>query len=58
MGVSYFIIACEGTALSLVVMVQNVELEEPADCMWWFKNVCWHVGILVVSGLIGEYYMT
>lgn len=58
MGVSYLIVACGGTALSLVVMVQKVKLEEPADCMWWFKNACWNVGIPIVSGLVGEYYMT
>lgn len=56
MGAGYFTVACGGTALSLVIMVQNVKLEVPADCMWWFKNACWHVGIPVVSGLIGEYY--
>ena len=58
MGVSSFVVACGGTALSLVVMVQNVKLEEPAGCMWLFKDACWHVGIPVVSGLVGEYYMT
>ncbi len=42
MRVSYFMIACKGTALSLVVMIQNVKLEEPADCTWY---ACWHVGI-------------
>ena len=57
MGASYFTVACGGTALSIVVMLQNVKLEEPADCMWWFKNACWHVGIPVVTGLIGEYFL-
>ena len=57
MGASYFTVACGGIALSLGVMIQNVKLKEPADCMWWFKNACWHVGIPVVLGLVGEYYM-
>ncbi|CAF9915235.1 MAG: Para-hydroxybenzoate--polyprenyltransferase, mitochondrial precursor (PHB:polyprenyltransferase) [Alectoria fallacina] len=56
MGAIYFTVACGGTALSLVVMIQKVKLEEPANCMWWFKNAFWHVGIPVCSGLVGEYY--
>lgn len=55
MGASYLIVACGGTALSLGTMIQNVKLEEPANCMWWFKNACWHIGIPVASGLMGEY---
>ncbi|KAL9043514.1 MAG: hypothetical protein Q9214_003303 [Letrouitia sp. 1 TL-2023] len=57
MGPSYFTVACGGTALSLVTMLQNVKLEEPANCMWWFKNAYWLVGLPVVSGLLGECYL-
>ena len=57
MHANYFVIACGGTALSLAIMVWNVNLEEPANCMWWFKNTCWHVGVPLASGLLVEYFI-
>lgn len=56
MGSNYFTIACGGTALSLVIMLQNVKLDQPSNCMWWFANAYWHVGIPLISGLVAEYY--
>lgn len=57
MGACFLIVACGGTALSLGTMVHNVKLKEPANCMWWFTNTCWQIGIPVTSGLISEYFI-
>lgn len=56
MGACFLIVACGGTMLSLGTMLQKVKLEEPANCIWWFTNSCWHVGIPVSSGLMLEYF--
>ncbi|MCJ1402816.1 Para-hydroxybenzoate--polyprenyltransferase, mitochondrial precursor (PHB:polyprenyltransferase) [Xylographa trunciseda] len=45
------------TAVTLVVMVWRVDLEEPKSCLWWFKNGCWFTGAAVSSGLLGEYLL-
>lgn len=55
LGTIYYVVSCGGVALSLFTMIMSVKLDEPADCMWWFKNACWHVGIPLASGLIGQY---
>ena len=53
----YLIVSCGETALGLATMLMKVKLDEPEDCMWWFKNAGWQIGIPVVSGLLGEFYL-
>lgn len=56
-SVSYFSITCAGTAIALVYMISAVDLNQPAECMWWFKNGCWLVGSTIAGGLVKEYLL-
>ena len=51
----YFASTCFGTALVLGTMVGRVDLSQPKDCIWWFKNGCLFTGCIIGSGFIGEY---
>ncbi|MCJ1374868.1 Para-hydroxybenzoate--polyprenyltransferase, mitochondrial precursor (PHB:polyprenyltransferase) [Loxospora ochrophaea] len=51
----YFAATCGGTAVTLGVMVQRVNLGNPADCMWWFKYGSVATGLAMISGLVYEY---
>jgi 4-hydroxybenzoate polyprenyltransferase len=53
-GVAYFSVACGGTLLSMLWMLLTIDLKEPAQCMWWFKNGCWLVGMSITGGLALE----
>ena len=57
MGASavYFICTCLGTTLILGTMVHSVNLNDPKDCMGWFKNGCFYTGMIISSGFIAEY---
>ncbi len=55
MGPVYFAGVCGGVGTSLLVMVRKVNLSEPNECMWWFKNGTWFVGGAITTGLFGEY---
>ena len=52
---AYFLIACFGTASALALMINRVDLNDPKDCLWWFKNGCFNTGIVLSGGFIGEY---
>ena len=51
----YFVSTCFGTALVLGTMVSRVDLNEPNDCIWWFKKGCFYTGAITSSGFIAEY---
>ena len=51
----YFFVACLGAVLALGTMIIRVDLDDPRDCMWWFKNGCSYTGAVIGSGFIGEY---
>ena len=57
LGPVYFARTCCGTALASGAMVQKLDVESPANCLWWFKYECWITGGAVSTGLIGEYLM-
>jgi 4-hydroxybenzoate polyprenyltransferase len=51
-GAGYFTIACGGTLVSMLWMLLTINLNEPLQCMWWFKNGCWLVGLSISGGLV------
>ena len=51
----YFVVTCGGTTTALVVMIANVNLDQPASCAWWFQYGFWFVGGSAITGLFGEY---
>lgn len=51
MSATYFTLACGGTAGSMVWMLTTIDLKRPEQCMWWFKNGCWLVGLSIAAGL-------
>ncbi|KAF2676551.1 UbiA prenyltransferase [Lentithecium fluviatile CBS 122367] len=53
-GTGYFGVACGGTFLSMVWMLLTIDLRKQAQCMWWFKNGCWLVGLSISGGLAVE----
>ena len=53
----YFISTCLATTLILGTMVKSVNLNDPKDCIWWFKKGCFYTGVTISSGFIGEYIL-
>ncbi|KAF2197144.1 UbiA prenyltransferase [Delitschia confertaspora ATCC 74209] len=51
LGISYFSLSCGGTTSAMVWMILTLDLNSPAECMWWFKNGCWLVGLSITGGL-------
>ncbi len=58
LGPFYFVGTCCGTIVTLGIMVRRLDVESPANCLWWFKYGCWITGGTISSGLIGEYIAT
>ena len=54
-GEGYFLIACGASATVLVTMIWTVDLEQPDQCAWWFKNGIWMVGTCMLGGLTATY---
>ncbi|KAI1372865.1 UbiA prenyltransferase family [Hypoxylon crocopeplum] len=50
-GGRYMTVACGGTTTSLGFMIWTIDLTNPDECMWWFKNGCWLVGLSISAGL-------
>ncbi|RAK77261.1 4-hydroxybenzoate octaprenyltransferase [Aspergillus fijiensis CBS 313.89] len=53
----YFVASCGGEALALATMLVVVDLSKPASCAWWFGKGTAIVGIILLSGLVGEYLL-
>ena len=51
----FFVSSCAGTAIILGKMVTSVNLDDPNDCLWWFKKGCIYTGLIISSGFVGEY---
>lgn len=54
---AFFLITCFGTALALATIISTVDLDDPKDCLWWFKNGCFYTGAVLSGGFIGEYVL-
>lgn len=54
-GAIYTALTVVGTAAGLWLMVEGVNLEDPASCGWWFNQGNVLVGMAIGSGLVGEY---
>ena len=52
---TYFGSTCLGTTLILGTMIRSVNLNDPKDCIWWFKNGCFSTGVTIASGFLIEY---
>ena len=51
----FFSSTCFLTALILVKMVASVDLEDSKNCLWWFKQGCFWVGLTISGGFVMEY---
>lgn len=51
----YFVGTCGSAIATLGVMIWRVNLNNVADCWWWFKNGCLLTGGGISAGLLGEY---
>ncbi|KAI0594611.1 UbiA prenyltransferase family-domain-containing protein [Biscogniauxia sp. FL1348] len=54
-GRAYTALACGGTMTSLVYMLVTTDLNNKSDCLWWFKNGHWYVGLSIAGGLAVEW---
>lgn len=54
-GPIFSIISCGGAALTLTTMIRKVNLKDPKDCWWWFRNGAWMTGGVISAGLLGDY---
>lgn len=54
-SVTYYMVCCGGTALSLGAMLYKVDLRQPESCAWWFGPGSRLVGCSIVGGFLSEY---
>lgn len=54
-GPIFSVISCGGAALSLTTIIRRVDLKDPKNCWWWFKNGSWLTGGIISLGLFGDY---
>lgn len=54
-GPAFFVGSCGGAAVTLAVMIKNVNLKSVKDCWWWFVNGCWMTGGVIAAGLGADY---
>ena len=54
-GPAFFVGSCGGAAVTLAVMIKNVNLKSVKDCWWWFVNGCWMTGGVIAAGLGVDY---
>ncbi|RAH80127.1 putative 4-hydroxybenzoate polyprenyl transferase [Aspergillus japonicus CBS 114.51] len=53
----YFVGSCGAEALALATMLVVVDLSKAASCAWWFGKGTAIVGVILLSGLVGEYLL-
>ena len=51
----FLLMGCGGAAFSLTTMVGTVDLDDPANCSWWFRNTYWQVATPLSLGFLAEY---
>ncbi|GAW20454.1 hypothetical protein ANO14919_099600 [Xylariales sp. No.14919] len=56
-GRGYMAVSCGFTMVSLIYMLQSMDLDDPAECAWFFKSSQWFVNLGTAGGLILEYLM-
>ena len=55
-GWCYWVFTVVGTAATLAITLEKVNLEVPENCAWWFKvGCCGLTGGAITTGLIGDY---
>ena len=56
-GPVFVVGTCGGAAITLGLMIRRVDLKDPRNCWWWFRNGAWLTGGAITAGLIGELLM-
>ena len=54
-SLSYFILTCGGTSLTTGRLLYKVDLQDPKDCIRWFKKASLHTGLSILSGFLANY---
>lgn len=54
-GPIFAIVSCGGSALTLSTIIARVNLKDPKDCWWWFRNGAWLTGGVISAGLFTDY---
>lgn len=54
-GPLFAIISCGGSALTLSTIIRKVNLKDPKNCWWWFRNGAWMTGGVISTGLFLDY---
>ena len=57
-GSTFILGGCGAAAITLGVMIRGVDLKDPSDCWWWFRNGAWLTGGAITGGLVGELLMS
>jgi len=54
-GPLFAIVSCGGSALTLSTIIRKVNLKDPKNCWWWFRNGAWLTGGSISIGLFLDY---
>lgn len=54
-GPLFAIVSCGGSALTLSTIIRKVDLKDPKNCWWWFRNGAWLTGGSISTGLFLDY---
>jgi 4-hydroxybenzoate polyprenyltransferase len=54
-GPIFYVGSCASAAATLGYMIWKVQLQNVANCWWWFRYGCWFTGGGIATGLLGEY---
>lgn len=54
-GPIFFLGSCGGAALTLIGIVQRVDLKDVHDCARWFRKGAWLTGGIISAGMLGDY---
>ena len=55
LAIPYYLNAVGGTAISLGLLIVEVDLKDTRSCWWWFSNGFWYAGGSLAGGLLVEY---
>ncbi|KAH8762494.1 putative prenyltransferase [Diaporthe sp. PMI_573] len=51
----YYLFSMMGSCVVLGAMALQVDLDNSANCWWWFKHAFWAVGCSIFLGLLSQY---
>ena len=54
-SVAFILLSVLGSVMSLAVMIESVDLQDQANCAWWFTKGNMIVGFVMASGFFVEY---